>query len=167
MSDTKNESTEFEPITTQEELNRIVTQRLTREREKHARDLEKFADYDDLKAAAAEVETLRTSLADREADVAHKDVEILKLTISADKGVPARLLTGETEDDIKASAEELLKFKGATPEPPAESDKDKDKDGKDGKPADKSSEHNGPINGLDHVDHHSNRDEEARQIFGI
>ena len=44
------ETTEFEPITSQEQLDGILKGRLAREREKATA---KFADYDELKAKAA------------------------------------------------------------------------------------------------------------------
>ena len=45
-----NEKTEFEPITSQEQLDGILKGRLAREREQAAA---KYADYDELKAKAA------------------------------------------------------------------------------------------------------------------
>lgn len=44
--------TEFKPITSQDDLNKIISERIKRERGK-------FADYEDLKAKASRLSTLR------------------------------------------------------------------------------------------------------------
>ena len=45
------ENKDFEPITTQEELNRVIGERVKRAKEAAA---EKYSDYDDLKSRLAE-----------------------------------------------------------------------------------------------------------------
>src|SRR5665647_594801 len=100
---------EFTPITSQEDLDRALGKRLERERSK-------FADYDAIKAKAAEfdkaTEANKTELQkerDR-ADAAEKKVggyeqrdQVTKWAEDAVKGstIPASALRGNTEDEIK------------------------------------------------------------------
>lgn len=80
------EATEFEPITSQEQLDGILKGRLAREREKATA---KFADYDELKAKAAKFDE-----ADRVRD--------LKAKVSKATGVPADLISGADEESMTA-----------------------------------------------------------------
>lgn len=41
----------------------------------------------------------------------------LRAEVAADKGVPANLLTGTTEDELRAAADALLAFRGEKPKP--------------------------------------------------
>lgn len=98
---------------TQAEVNQIVKDRVARERAK-------YADYDDLKTAAADADKNKTQLdqvlekltkaeertAKLEASQLRADVMATKL-----KGVPASLakrLTGSTKEELEADADELL-----------------------------------------------------------
>lgn len=90
-----------EPRTfTQDEVNAIVADRLTRERAK-------YADYDDLKGKAGRAAALQQQLDAMKAD---NDRREMKQRVSASTGVPAALLTGETEEACTAQAQEILKF---------------------------------------------------------
>ena len=100
---------------TQVELDRMVEQRIARERAK-------FADYDKIKADAAELAKIRdaekTELqkAVERADQAEKraaeaEVTALRSRVAAAKGVPASSLTGETEDELNASADGLIAWR--------------------------------------------------------
>lgn len=112
----------FQPITSQDELNRVVGDRVSRERAK-------YADYDDLKAKAAKLDDIeqasKTELQrEREArEAAEKRAEQLEMQQkvagwrkdAADTyGVPADALRGSTEDEIKAHAEQLKTLLGST-----------------------------------------------------
>lgn len=116
------EKTEFEPITSQEQLDGILKGRLAREREKAAA---KYADYDELKAKAAkfdeveaaqmsdlekakkEVEELKAAAAKRdEAD----RVRGLKAKVSKATGVPADLISGADEESMTAFAKSVAEF---------------------------------------------------------
>lgn len=84
----------FEPITTQEDLDKIITARLSREREK-------FADYDDIKAAAtagaeaiAERDELKTEL-----------LSARREHIAVTTGVPVDLIVGDTAEAMQAHAD--------------------------------------------------------------
>lgn len=100
---------------TQSELDRMVEQRIARERAK-------FADYDQIKADAAELAKIRdaekTELqkAMERADAAEKrasaaEFAALRSKVAASKGVPATSLTGSTEDELSASADELIAWR--------------------------------------------------------
>jgi hypothetical protein len=104
---------------TQAELDRILDERVKRERSK-------YADYDELKAKAAKFDELeagnkteiqkaadRAAAAERERDEAK--AASLRLEIAAEKGVKARYLSGATREELEASADEYLKD-----HPPAE-----------------------------------------------
>lgn len=116
---------EFKPISSQEELNAVLKDRLDRERAK-------FKDYPDLKAKAAKLNEIeeaqkgelqkaieRAEAAERRASAAEFNSRRSK--IAAAKGVPVSALSGETEDELNASADELLAWRGtqhpAAPQP--------------------------------------------------
>ena len=113
-------SSESPKTFSQDELNAIIADRLSREREK-------FADYEDLKEKAdklkeiedankselqkaqEELEKLKGEKAKREHE---REVAGIRAKVSKDTGVPADLITADTEEAAKAQAEAILKFKG-------------------------------------------------------
>ena len=129
----------FEEITTQEAPDEIIKGRLQREREaqskKHAAELEKFKDYDDLKAKLAEYEAGAKESAKALEDAKKKDAKIAELEGSIKKyesdslktklALGAHLkpdawkyISGNTEDEIKesiAGLNDLLKGAGTAP----------------------------------------------------
>ncbi|MGV0634489.1 hypothetical protein ABQE69_09060 [Mycolicibacillus trivialis] len=135
MSDTEAPSeatadteSEFAPITSQEDLDKIISQRLSRA-------TAKYADYHDLKAKAAKFDQVEEAkktevqrereareAAERERDELRSVQErnLLLDKVSSDTGVPKRLLVGSTEEELRASADELLKWQGESgkPRPP-------------------------------------------------
>lgn len=112
---------EFKAPSSQDEFDRMVADRLTRERSK-------FADYDDLKKKAAEYdkaqEASKSELQkEREARVAaekERDSERVagwRAQVALDKGLTptqAKRLVGATKEELEADADELLKDLGAT-----------------------------------------------------
>lgn len=88
----------------QEDVNRIVQERLQREREK-------YSDYDDLKSAAEraqELEAEKTTLAERVAEFEAKEEQSkLVAQVADDVGVPADVLRGSTKEELEAHAEVL------------------------------------------------------------
>lgn len=69
--------------------------------------------------AAKELADAKAAAEAAKAEAARFQLDALKHRIAAEKGVPARLLAGETEDELTASADEALKWRGeATPPPP-------------------------------------------------
>lgn len=113
------EETQGERTFTQAELNAIVADRLS--------DVKKqYGDYDDLKAKAEKFDAaeeaskseLQKVTEARDALQAELDnlkkeasVRTLRDKIAESKGVPAHLLTAETEEDCKAQADAILAFK--------------------------------------------------------
>lgn len=88
----------------QEDVNRIVQERLQREREK-------YSDYDELKTAAEraqELEAEKTTLAERVAEFEAKEEQSkLVAQVADDAGVPADALRGNTQEELEAHAEVL------------------------------------------------------------
>ncbi len=116
---------DFTPITTQEELDRIIGDRLKREKETVSK---KYADYDDLKASNADLTNQLAAAQKANADAAEKykgydqkmadlekkvhtyEIDSVKTRVALGSGLPyemASRLRGETEDDIRKDAESL------------------------------------------------------------
>lgn len=128
---------EFTPITTQEQFDAAIGERLKREREAAAR---KYGDYDSLQKKVTEYErqigdlnrTISESaekyagydqtLAQLQARVKGYETEALKTRVALEAGLPYALaarLTGETEADIQKDAKALVQLMGSTQtEPP-------------------------------------------------
>lgn len=121
---------EFTPITTQEELDALIADRLKRKDEQVAK---KYGDYDALKERATTYEekvkemtkqleeltsksqTYDKTVSDLEAKVKGYETADLKRRIATEKGLPAELadrLTGATEEDLGKDAEKLLAIVG-------------------------------------------------------
>lgn len=114
----------FAAPASQEDLDRIIGERLARERSK-------FADYSDLKAKAEQFDALeeqnKTELqkaldraAAAEALAADASAKALRSEIAAAKNVPVDLLSGATKEELEAAADKLIAFRGEqTPGPKA------------------------------------------------
>lgn len=103
---------------TQSELNAIVTDRLSREREQYAdyaalkEKAEKYdaaqeADKTDLQKATEKVAALQAQV---EAYTKADNLRQLREKVSKETGVPASLLYGEDEDSCKAQAQAILDY---------------------------------------------------------
>ena len=103
---------------TQEEVNQIVSERVKKERAK-------FEGFDDLKAKAAKFDELEEAQkselqkAQERAEelerklkaIEHeKDVQSVRAKVAQEKGIPAELLTGETEEACTQQADNILSF---------------------------------------------------------
>ena len=111
---------------TQAEVDAIIGDRLKREREK-------FADYADLKEKAGkydevfkangeatkQAEELKKQLAELQKTVEARNV---RDKISAETGVPATFLSGNTEEECKKQAEMFLAWRGTEPKYPSVAD---------------------------------------------
>jgi len=121
---------EFETITSQEQLDSIIGERLKRERESVSK---KYGDYDSVKGKNAELETVNAELlkqlddlknksaefesaiAEREATIKGYETRSLKQKVAHEVGLPyemANRLSGESEDEILKDAQELQKIIG-------------------------------------------------------
>jgi len=94
----------------QADVDRIVKERLARERQK-------FADYEDLKAKAEAADSSKTDLEKLteqiqalKAENEGNKTKALRSEIASAKGVPANLLTGSTQEELEAQADALLEF---------------------------------------------------------
>lgn len=126
---------EFTPITTQEQFDAAIADRLKRERESQTK---KYGDYDALKQKTAEQEQQIAALTKEASDAAKKyagydktvaelnakikgyETDSVKTRIARETGIPYELagrLTGETEDDIRKDAEGLAKLLGRNENP--------------------------------------------------
>lgn len=104
--------TEFTPITSQEDLNKVIGERIRRA---------KPADYDELKAKAekfsqweqsqkTEQEKLQEQLSSLTTDNGAKDRTIARLNVIATEGIPAEyqdLVHGDTAEALSASAQKV------------------------------------------------------------
>lgn len=137
---------DFKPIETQEELDRIIQDRLNRQKEK-------YSDYDKIKARNAELEekigtlestieesgnaakTHEQTVAELNAKIAGYETSSLRTRIALQNGLPLDLadrLVGEDEESIKADAERLAAFmKPKPPVPPLKDSEPSLKDGED------------------------------------
>ena len=137
----------FKAIETQEELDRIIQDRLAREKEK-------YSDYDELKKSKVDLEaqvgTLQTAnekslqqlkehdatVSDLNAKIAGYETANLRTRIAIKNGLPIDLadrLVGEDEESIMADAERLAGFvKPKATTPPLKNVEPDLGDGKDG-----------------------------------
>ena len=103
---------------TQAEVNSLIKERLDRERSK-------YKDFDDLKAKAAKYDEMeeaskselqkmseKAMSLETELNSMKKAAEVRKIRdeVAKETGVPASLLTGETQEDCKAQAEAIKEF---------------------------------------------------------
>ena len=95
--DDSGEDDGFKPITSKEEFKKILGKRLHRERAK-------FADYEDLKK---QVSSQEATISDLREKLGEQEMKDKRTSIASDAGVPENLLRGDTEEELKAHAEEL------------------------------------------------------------
>lgn len=126
---------EFTPITTQEQFDAAIADRLKQERENQSK---KYSDYDALKQKTAEQEQQIAAMtkeasernkkyagydktvAELNAKIKGYETDSVKRRIAHETGIPYELagrLTGETEDDIRKDAEGFAKLLGRTTNP--------------------------------------------------
>lgn len=97
------QSGQTEHLFTQDEVNKMIDTRLKRERAK-------YADYEDLKAKAdsrGDYDDVKAERDRLKADIAHRD---LLDKVVAEVGVPRDLVHGETEDEMRASAQAVAAY---------------------------------------------------------
>ena len=110
---------DFTPIETQEQLNAIIGERISRAEQKAA---EKYADYDDLKkqntefqqqlqAQTEKIKGHKAEIDSLNAKVQSYESSSLKTRIALETGLPYKMaerLTGDSEEAIRADAEMML-----------------------------------------------------------
>ena len=112
---------DFTPITSQEAFDAAIAPRLQRER---ATAIKPFSDYDAIKSERDNLKTanadLTAKLATAQETVKRYETASVKTRIAHDKGLPYEMadrLAGESEEEISADADRLVKIIGATHEP--------------------------------------------------
>ena len=102
--DTTEPSAAPAPAFSQQDVDRIVAERLSRERAK-------FADYDDVKALAAKATEFEAERADLSKQVAEfkarEERAALVAEVAAERGVPADVLAGDTREALEAHADRI------------------------------------------------------------
>ena len=127
--------TEFTPITTQEDFDAAIGERLKRERKTIA---DKYADYQTIKdanagydqqladlqalldTANAKVTQSSASIADLSSKIATYETDLVKMRVAQEQGLPfeiASRLTGKDEAEIRADAQALAQFFAKPPSP--------------------------------------------------
>ena len=103
----------FEAITSQEQLDKILSKRLERERAK-------YSDYEELKQKAAEaadsrseVEKLHDRVKELEQERHQSALQAAKAKAASEYGVPADLLVGDDTDAVEAHAKRLAEYVAA------------------------------------------------------
>lgn len=128
---------EFKPIETQEQLNEIIGERVARAKEtaaqEHAEEIEGLKktnkDYEtqiaqlteQIKANTGSAEETDKKVKELEAQVQSYATAAVKTKIAHETGLPYELaekLSGETEEDIKADAEKMMKLFKVQPAAP-------------------------------------------------
>lgn len=114
---------EFTPITTQEEFDAAIGERLKRERKTIA---EQYSDYESLKSKVSDYEKQigdqTRTIGALQAQVKGYETSSVKMRIAHETGIPYELaarLSGETEAEIRADAKTLAGFLSAPPKPAA------------------------------------------------
>lgn len=75
--------------------------------------------YDESQEASkTELQKLQDQLAAAQQEAAKASAQALRAQIAQAKGVPAELLSGDTEETLNAAADALLAFRGEAPKPP-------------------------------------------------
>lgn len=129
---------EFQPITTQEQLNEVIGDRLKRERESTSKKYEGYTSPGDLEkikksyekqiadmqtasdAAAKKYADYDKQIADRDAKIKGYETASVKARTAHEVGLPydaIQFIQGDNEKDIKASAESLKSLMGAQKTP--------------------------------------------------
>jgi hypothetical protein len=117
----------FEAITSQDDFDARIQARLDRERKKIPTDYEelkakaqKFAEWEEANKTEAEKVQARLDAAEKRA--VELESKALRAEVAADKGVPAALLTGSTQEELEAAADALIAYRGdAKPAAPSSS----------------------------------------------
>lgn len=143
---------DFEPITTQEQLDKIIGDRLKREKESTAKKYEGYLSPDDVAnlkagydkqiadlqsasdAQAKKYEKYDKDLAERDAKIKQYETASVKARVAHETGLSydaIQFIQGDDEDSIKASAQSLKTLMGqAKPAPAPLADPDKSGGGK-------------------------------------
>lgn len=115
----------FKAPESQEELDRIIQKRIERVKSS-------YQDYDALREKAAKLDEIEESkkadldkaterIQQLEGDLEQAQLRVVRSDVAAEKGVPANLLSGSTQEELEASADALLEFRGEVKSSPQSS----------------------------------------------
>ncbi len=135
---------EFKPITTQEELDLVIGERLKRQEESLSK---KYADYDTIKGEKANLEkelaemrsamekssankgTLEKTIEELTGKVRNYELSSLRTRYAMENGIPYNLagrIAGDDEESIRKDAQSLAEFfKSQNPPPPLKNNEPK------------------------------------------
>ena len=130
---------DFKVIETQEQLDNIIGERLSRDRETQAKKYEGFVSPEDYQKKVDEYEKQVKGLSETiknneqivkevenyKAQIKKYETDSVKTRVAHEVGLPygmAERLRGESEEDIRKDAETLQKLVNKKPAPPARSD---------------------------------------------
>ena len=119
-------SEEFKPIESQEQLDAIIQKRIEQAKRSAKQEMEgQYADYEDLKQKAAQVDSLASELETQKQRIAELEpyetkchtyeIDSVKTRVAMEEGLPyafAARLTGEDEETIRSDAKEMAKLIG-------------------------------------------------------
>lgn len=114
---TETEAPEWTPPASQQELDRIIGDRLARQRAQYAgfdEYRQKAARFDEIEEASkSEIQraTEARQAAEERATAAAR--ELIRYKVAAETGVPAQMLVGDDEEAMTAHAAELIAWRGA------------------------------------------------------
>ena len=112
------EAKEFKPIETQEALDKLITERVSRERKK-------YADYESLKEKAAKLDEIeqanKTELEKAQEKIAQleqaaedakkaKEMADLRAEVAKETGIPEALIKGTTQEEMTEFAQSVAQF---------------------------------------------------------
>ena len=69
----------------------------------------------------SEIEKATARVAELESQLAEAELSVLRSDVAAAKGVPAKLLTGSTQEELEAAADALIEFRGEQNQAPRSS----------------------------------------------
>lgn len=115
----------FEAITSQADLDKIIGQRIARERQQITSEYGDLAALKDKatkfeegeRAKLDEVERLKADLAASMARAEAAEFESVRASVAATKGVPPSALTGKTREELEAAADALIAWRGTNDTP--------------------------------------------------
>jgi len=110
------DSTDFQPITSQDALDKIIGQRIDRVKKQYTGFGElkaKAAQFDEYQEATkTESQRDRERIAALETELASERDSRMRATVAASKGVPSSAISGSTQEELEASADELIEWRG-------------------------------------------------------
>lgn len=119
--DAEQSKPEFDPITSQDQLDSIISKRVERERAK-------FSDYDELKAKAdqlqqiedankSELEKAQEAASALEAEIEELRMGKIRAEVAAETGVPVDLVHGSDEQEMREYVSKLVAFRSEAQSP--------------------------------------------------